>query len=161
MSKRTDNQYFKNFVDSFIKYKDEYEVFEKENGLLKSIITSGIPFVFIFVQNIMKLFQIKEKENNELIKKVNALNGYINGFKEKNKEAKNGMQNEKSLREELNIAINEAVKGMKEKILKLENENAKEKEETEKMKLEIKELKNRVSGLDEEKKMLYQKLNEK
>lgn len=71
------------------------------------------------------------------------------------------MQNEKSLREELNIAINEAVKGMKEKILKLENENAKEKEETEKMKLEIKELKNRVFGLDEEKKMLYQKLNEK
>lgn len=161
MSKRTDNQYCKNFVDSFIKYKDEYEVFEKENGLLKSIITSGIPFVFIFVQNIMKLFQIKEKENNELKKKVNALNGYINGFKEKNKEAKNGMQNEKSLREELNIAINEAVKGMKEKILKLENENAKEKEETEKMKLEIKELKNRVFGLDEEKKMLYQKLNEK
>ena len=71
------------------------------------------------------------------------------------------MQNEKSLREELNIAINEAVKGMKEKILKLEKENAKEKEETEKMKLEIKELKNRVFGLDEEKKMLYQKLNEK
>lgn len=71
------------------------------------------------------------------------------------------MQNEKSLREELNIAINEAVKGMKEKILKLEKENAKEKEEAEKMKLEIKELKNRVFGLDEEKKMLYQKLNEK
>jgi len=154
IAKGNDNQYLNTFVNSFSKFKYEYRASKRVNGLLSSIINSGIPFVFIFVQNIMKLFEIKEKENNKLKEEINSLNQYIKGLNRKNNEYKYDMQNKQEIgEEELKISFQETIKEMKEKILALESEKAKEKEERvkernerEKMKLEIEELKEKLEG---------------
>ena len=68
---------YKKIVDSFSKSQNK-----QKNGLLKFIIESGIPFIFMFVQNLIKLKGLKDNNNNviNLQKKVEELDNQIKIF---------------------------------------------------------------------------------
>ena len=54
-----------------------------KNRLLKSIIESGIPFIFIFIQNLIKLNTIKSEDSDVLNKKIDYLENKIKDFEER------------------------------------------------------------------------------
>ena len=89
--------YFQKIVKSFVQ-----EQKERNNGLIKNIIESGIPFVIVFVQHLMKLHSIKDNLNCDLNEKVKALDNEINDLKIENENTQQRISNlEKILCEHL------------------------------------------------------------
>ena len=66
---------FQKIVESFFSEKKEGNI-----GLMKSIIESGIPFVIIFVQHLMKLQSIKDNLNCDLNEKIKALDNRVSNL---------------------------------------------------------------------------------
>ena len=56
--------------ESFIKICKTFKGKTEKNNLIKTIIRSDLPFIFIFIPNILKIQYIKEKEKSELSEKV-------------------------------------------------------------------------------------------
>ena len=59
--------------EAFTKICDTFKGKTEKNKLIKAIIRSDLPFIFIFIPNILKIQYIKDKEKSELSKKVASL----------------------------------------------------------------------------------------
>ena len=160
---------FKNYskiVDyiNTIKNKPQYE----KNQLFNLIIDSGLPFIFIFIHNIAKLNQIKEKVANKEIQiikenmlkenqknqmKITEMNKEMELQKEKNIK----MNKEMELQKEKNIKMNKEMELNQTKISKLKEENQDLKKTIEKMNNEMQRQKEKIFNLENEMQNLIQK----
>ena len=136
---------FKNYskiVDyiNTIKNKPQYE----KNQLFNLIIDSGLPFIFIFIHNIAKLNQIKEKVAN---KEIQILKENMLKENQKNQMKITEMSKEMELQKEES----------KMKISKLKEENQDLKKTIEKMNNEMQRQKEKIFNLENEMQNLIQK----
>ena len=128
---------YNNIVDSFSKLQNK-----QKNGLLNFIITSGIPFIFIFIQNLIKLKELKDNNNDNIVislkKEVEELDKKIKAFnKEKldlNQKIEdltiknvNLMNDNENLNKKIAILekanFNQAIENLKQENSFLKNEN--------------------------------------
>ena len=136
---------FKNYskiVDyiNTIKNKPQYE----KNQLFNLIIDSGLPFIFIFIHNIAKLNQIKEKVAN---KEIQILKENMLKENQKNQMKITEMSKEMELQKEESQM----------KISKLKEENQDLKKTIEKMNNEMQQQKEKIFNLENEMQNLIQK----
>lgn len=136
---------FKNYskiVDyiNTIKNKPQYE----KNQLFNLIIDSGLPFIFIFIHNIAKLNQIKEKVAN---KEIQNLKENMLKENQKNQMKITEMSKEMELQKEESQM----------KISKLKEENRDLKKTIEKMNNEMQQQKEKILNLENEMQNLIQK----
>ena len=150
---------FKNYskiVDyiNTIKNKPQYE----KNQLFNLIIDSGLPFIFIFIHNMAKLNQIKEKVAN---KEIQNLKENMLKENQKNQMKITEMNKEMELQKEKNIKMNKEMELQKEenqtKISKLKEENQDLKKTIEKMNNEMQRQKEKIFNLENEMQNLIQK----
>ena len=150
---------FKNYskiVDyiNTIKNKPQYE----KNQLFNLIIDSGLPFIFIFIHNMAKLNQIKEKVAN---KEIQNLKENMLKENQKNQIKITEMSKEMELQKENNIKMNKEMELQKEesqmKISKLKEENQDLKKAIEKMNNEMQQQKEKILNLENEMQNLIQK----
>ena len=150
---------FKNYskiVDyiNTIKNKPQYE----KNQLFNLIIDSGLPFIFIFIHNMAKLNQIKEKVAN---KEIQNLKDNMLKENQKNHMKITEMSKEMELQKENNIKMNKEMELQKEesqmKISKLKEENQDLKKAIEKMNNEMQQQKEKILNLENEMQNLIQK----
>ena len=136
---------FKNYskiVDyiNTIKNKPQYE----KNQLFNLIIDSGLPFIFIFIHNMAKLNQIKEKVAN---KEIQILKENMQKENQKNQMKITEMSKEMELQKEESQM----------KISKLKEENQDLKKTIEKMNNEMQRQKEKIFNLENEMQNLIQK----
>ena len=136
---------FKNYskiVDyiNTIKNKPQYE----KNQLFNLIIDSGLPFIFIFIHNMAKLNQIKEKVAN---KEIQILKENMLKENQKNQMKITEMSKEMELQKEESQM----------KISKLKEENQDLKKTIEKMNNEMQRQKEKIFNLENEMQNLIQK----
>ena len=136
---------FKNYskiVDyiNTIKNKPQYE----KNQLFNLIIDSGLPFIFIFIHNIAKLNQIKEKVAN---KEIQIIKENMLKENQKNQMKITEMSKEMELQKEESQM----------KISKLKEENQDLKKTIEKMNNEMQRQKEKIFNLENEMQNLIQK----
>ena len=136
---------FKNYskiVDyiNTIKNKPQYE----KNQLFNLIIDSGLPFIFIFIHNMAKLNQIKEKVAN---KEIQNLKENMLKENQKNQMKITEMSKEMELQKEESQM----------KISKLKEENQDLKKTIEKMNNEMQQQKEKIFNLENEMQNLIQK----
>ena len=136
---------FKNYskiVDyiNTIKNKPQYE----KNQLFNLIIDSGLPFIFIFIHNIAKLNQIKEKVAN---KEIQIIKENMLKENQKNQMKITEMSKEMELQKEESQM----------KISKLKEENQDLKKTIEKMNNEMQQQKEKIFNLENEMQNLIQK----
>lgn len=136
---------FKNYSKIFdyintIKNKPQYE----KKQLFNLIIDSGLPFIFIFIHNIAKLNQIKEKVAN---KEIQIIKENMLKENQKNQMKITEMSKEMELQKEESQM----------KISKLKEENQDLKKTIEKMNNEMQQQKEKIFNLENEMQNLIQK----
>lgn len=131
------NKNYKEIVSSFDQKK-----YKRKNMLMNLIIMSDIPFIFIFVQNLIKLKEIKEKINQNLNDQVNLLTNKTKELEEKL------AANEIELINEIKNIKKIFAEEINKKNLEIVNLMTQQKKESDDLKKKILELENKIAQMN-------------
>ena len=104
--------------ECFINICNTFKGKREKNKLLKTIIRSDLPFIFIFVPNILKIQHIKEKEKCELSNKVITLEEQLQKQNQEINDLKSKFENKQKTIDDLKTKI-ENQKIESEKVMEL------------------------------------------
>ncbi len=90
-------------AESFNNICNTFQAKKEKNKLINTIIRSDLPFIFIFIPNLLKVQLIKEKQKSELFQKVVILENEINCLKLK-------LEESEKTRKEMDEKIQKALK---------------------------------------------------